>query len=357
MSSDSSRLPINSEADATRSVIEATRLCKSLGLSTLDSQSVSTAVSELSRNILKYAGRGEIVFTASEALGKKGLHIVASDRGPGIEDISAAMSDHYSSSGTLGLGLPGVQRLMDEFNIDSTPGMGTRVTITKWAQAQSMQSMATPPRRSIGVIRPDISRLEYEEDRRGDFAAVLRPCRGERVSGDLALVIEQPNYTLLAIVDALGHGPEASQVAQKAAQILKTGDASDPAALIAVLHKGLRGSLGAAAGLAVVNESSGELVFCGVGNTVARLFSAQERRLVSTPGILGEQIRTPSSQQCSLAKGDVFVVYSDGIRERFELRDYPQLRYQAPQHVATTLLERFGKDHDDASAIVYRWAG
>ena len=110
MSSDSSRLPINSEADATRSVIEATRLCKSLGLSTLDSQSVSTAVSELSRNILKYAGRGEIVLTASESPGKKGLHIVASDRGPGIVDISAAMRDHYSSSGTLGLGLPGCPR-------------------------------------------------------------------------------------------------------------------------------------------------------------------------------------------------------------------------------------------------------
>jgi serine/threonine-protein kinase RsbT len=67
-----------------------------------------------------------------EGAGKKGLEVQVEDKGTGIADVEVAMADHFSSSGTLGLGLPGVRRLMDEFEVDSSPGLGTRVTIRKW---------------------------------------------------------------------------------------------------------------------------------------------------------------------------------------------------------------------------------
>ena len=93
---------------------------------------IATTVSELARNILKYAGSGEICLRRVKKIGGRGIEIEATDRGPGIEDCDVAMQDHFSTSGTLGLGLPAVKRMMDEFSLESTPGEGTRVTARKW---------------------------------------------------------------------------------------------------------------------------------------------------------------------------------------------------------------------------------
>ena len=93
----------------------------------------STAVSELSRNIVKYAGRGEVYLQLVDRSGRVGVQVMAQDRGPGIGDPDSALTDHYSTAGTLGLGLPGVKRLMDEFELDTSPGNGTRITALLWS--------------------------------------------------------------------------------------------------------------------------------------------------------------------------------------------------------------------------------
>lgn len=93
---------------------------------------VATAISELARNILLYAGRGEIVLSSIEQGARRGLAIQARDEGPGIADVSLAMQDGYSTSGRLGLGLPGVRRLMDEFQVRSRAGEGTVVIAKIW---------------------------------------------------------------------------------------------------------------------------------------------------------------------------------------------------------------------------------
>jgi serine/threonine-protein kinase RsbT len=123
---------IRTEMDANRAVLESTEYAKAAGFPDTPSRMISTAVSELARNILKYAGTGEIRLRQVEGQSGRGVEIEALDRGPGIADPETAMRDHFSSSGTLGLGLPGVERMMDEFSLDSTPGQGTRVTATKW---------------------------------------------------------------------------------------------------------------------------------------------------------------------------------------------------------------------------------
>ena len=93
---------------------------------------LATVVSELANNILKYAQRGTIQLIRLEAPTRYGVEIMASDVGPGIPDLAMAMRDHYSTGGTLGLGLPGVRRMMDEFQIWSAPNQGARVTTRKW---------------------------------------------------------------------------------------------------------------------------------------------------------------------------------------------------------------------------------
>ncbi len=126
------RLTIRGETDAGRAPLEATRYAMEIGFAETPSRMVATAVSELARNILKYAQSGEIELRTVEGSRGLGIEIEAVDYGPGIEDPEAAMRDHYSSSGTLGLGLPGVKRMMDEFSLESTPGEGTRVRAIKW---------------------------------------------------------------------------------------------------------------------------------------------------------------------------------------------------------------------------------
>jgi serine/threonine-protein kinase RsbT len=118
--------------DAGQVVLEATQYARAAGFDETPSRMIATAVSELARNILKYAGSGELRLRKVKEMARRGIEIEAVDRGPGIDDCEAAMSDHFSSGGTLGMGLPGVKRMMDEFALESTPGEGTRVTARKW---------------------------------------------------------------------------------------------------------------------------------------------------------------------------------------------------------------------------------
>lgn len=126
------RRAIRNEMDVRHVVLESTRCSQEAGFAETSSRMIATAASELVRNILKYAGSGE--FRLRQVTGPKGrgIEIEVSDHGPGIADVDAAMSDHFSSGGTLGLGLPGVKRLMDDFAMESAPGQGTRITIRKW---------------------------------------------------------------------------------------------------------------------------------------------------------------------------------------------------------------------------------
>ncbi|HEY1566938.1 MAG TPA: anti-sigma regulatory factor [Solirubrobacteraceae bacterium] len=103
-----------------------------LGFPKTDLALIATAISELARNILTYAGEGEIEIALEDVGGRRGLVIVARDQGPGIADLALALQDGYSTSRSLGIGLPGVRRLMDEFDVVSEPGSGTVVKATKW---------------------------------------------------------------------------------------------------------------------------------------------------------------------------------------------------------------------------------
>jgi serine/threonine-protein kinase RsbT len=126
------RNAIRNEMDLRRVVLESTRYSQEAGFDETPSRMIATAVSELARNVLKYAGSGECALRRVEGPAGRGVEIEVWDRGPGIPDIEAAMSDHFSSGGTLGMGLPGVKRLMDDFSLESKPGQGTRVTARKW---------------------------------------------------------------------------------------------------------------------------------------------------------------------------------------------------------------------------------
>ncbi|MDN7243391.1 MULTISPECIES: anti-sigma regulatory factor [Planococcaceae] len=107
-------------------------VAKELGFGTVDQARITTAISELARNIYLYAGQGRIEIQRLTENGVKGILIIAADNGPGIPDIRKVMEDGFSTSGGLGAGLPGVKRLMDEFRIETILGEGTDIRATKW---------------------------------------------------------------------------------------------------------------------------------------------------------------------------------------------------------------------------------
>jgi serine/threonine-protein kinase RsbT len=122
---------INSDLDIVVARQKGRELAKGLGFGSTDSTLIATAISELARNIVLYAEGGEIILKSQESDPAEIL-VVAFDEGPGIPDPVRALHDGYSTSGSLGLGLPGVRRLMDEFEVVSEIGRGTTVTAKKW---------------------------------------------------------------------------------------------------------------------------------------------------------------------------------------------------------------------------------
>src|SRR6516162_3582728 len=125
-------MPIRNEVDVVIARQRGRALASKLRFSSSELTLIATAISEVARNIVIYAGTGEIVLRIVEQGQRRGLAVLARDRGPGISNVDRAMQDGYSTSHGLGIGLPGSKRLMDEFTVASEVGKGTVVTMTKW---------------------------------------------------------------------------------------------------------------------------------------------------------------------------------------------------------------------------------
>jgi serine/threonine-protein kinase RsbT len=131
---DEIRVPVESDTDIVAARQKGRALAVRLGFSSSEATMVATAISELARNIVLYALRGEMLF-GRESKGEKSILVItARDEGEGIADVRQAMQDGYSSTGRLGVGLPGVKRLMDELEISSVVGRGTVVVVKKWKE-------------------------------------------------------------------------------------------------------------------------------------------------------------------------------------------------------------------------------
>jgi serine/threonine-protein kinase RsbT len=132
---DDVRVAIRTDADVVTARQEARTMGAGLGFSSTDLTLLATAISEIARNITTYAGEGEVALRVLNDGGRDGIEVVASDNGPGIADVEQAMQDGFTTGNGLGLGLPGTRRLVDEFDIDTQPGVGTKVRLVKWTRA------------------------------------------------------------------------------------------------------------------------------------------------------------------------------------------------------------------------------
>ena len=133
--SDEVRVPVSSDADVVTAREKGRELSARVGFSSIDMTLIVTAISEVARNITDYAGEGEVALRVLHDSGREGIEVIASDEGPGIDDVELAMQDGFTTGNGLGLGLPGTRRLVDEFELSTRPGGGTRVRLVKWTRA------------------------------------------------------------------------------------------------------------------------------------------------------------------------------------------------------------------------------
>ena len=334
-------LPIASDQDVIIARSKGRALAAELGFSPTDSTLIATAISELARNIVTYARRGEIVLGTAQDSGRAGVVVVARDNGPGIPSIDQALRNGYSTSGSLGLGLPGVRRLVDDFEINSEVGQGTTVTIRKWANN----------------CHPSRTQARREPVELG-LAALAIP--GETTSGDRYVFEPFSDGFLVAAIDGIGHGAEAARAADSACAILKAHAAEPVVSLVERCHSSLRCTRGAAMSLAAFDVTHNLVTWLGVGNVegVLQRYGASgncaEESLLLRAGVVGSQLPPLRAMVLPVAWGDTLILTTDGVQSEFERAT---LSSMSPQRMAQHILSACSKGTDDALVLVARYCG
>ena len=139
--SDEVHIDVECDADIVPARARGRALASQLGFSRTDATLIATAISEVARNIVVHAGRGEIIVRRQDANNRYGVVVIARDSGPGIPDVAAAMEEGHGTKGGFGLGLPGARRIMDDFYIESAIGTWTTVTMTKWRARDELERL------------------------------------------------------------------------------------------------------------------------------------------------------------------------------------------------------------------------
>jgi phosphoserine phosphatase RsbX len=177
----------------------------------------------------------------------------------------------------------------------------------------------------------------------------------ESECGDTGFIKEFDNSCFLALVDVLGHGSEAHDVALRAQAYLEQNCSEELVDVMRGLHACLRGTRGLVAAICRLDIETGELLYIGIGNIVVRVLGPRAYRFVSGDGIVGYMMSSIRVQTLKLLVGDVLVMHSDGIKEHFELSECPGLLKGTAESIATGLLNEFGKETDDAACIALRY--
>lgn len=321
------------------------------GASDMDRDLVATIISELGSNIFKYARRGSITVTRSQEHDAVDIHICAQDQGPGIANVELAMTDHFSTGRTLGLGLPGVRRMSDTFSIQSTAQTGTCVSASKRIKGPRVTAFKGNPT----TPAPRLHSTVIETTSQWDIGMRTRPIRGEVVCGDMTMAVQVDNGILLVIADATGHGKQANELTNSLSQFVLEHATNDVKALLTDMHNFLKGSIGAAAGVLFVDTRLHTLSYAGVGNTGASRRAGAPWRPVSKDGVLGQRLPTLFEQKTQLAQGDLILMWSDGLSELASGMFATRNAYKSSAQLTHELLQELGKPHDDASCVVLRW--
>jgi anti-sigma regulatory factor (Ser/Thr protein kinase) len=306
------------------------------GLGSADLATCELLATELATNLVRHATGGRLLVNVS---GQGTVQILAVDRGPGIPDVAASMTDGVTTSSSLGAGLGACRRGAAQFDLYSREGQGT-VVMTRVGP-----TAADPP----GPV---------------EVGGVITPHPHESAVGDGFGIAWEGDRMTVAVVDGLGHGVEAAEARQAALELLEQQPALDSAGLLREIDIGLRVTRGAAAAIAQIDGWSRQVTFAGMGNVTGRLFrSGGDQALMSRPGILGAGQGTGGIRPRlhRLISADwvapaLMVLQTDGITSRWNLADYPGADHHHPAVLAALIWRDALRGNDDATVVVVRAA-
>jgi anti-sigma regulatory factor (Ser/Thr protein kinase) len=300
-----------------------------LGFDSGDAGRVELVATELATNIVKHGRGGQILVGDDEA----GLTLLALDSGPGIANLSEALTDGFSSAGTPGTGLGAIMRQSQTAQIATWPGLGTAV----------------------------LARLEKgrRDSRRGDapplIGAVELSFPGEDVCGDAWSTERSGDVVSLIVADGLGHGQHAARASNEALEVFHRHAAHGLPTLLDYVHGGLRATRGAAVAIARYAAGSGRLEFGGIGNIAGAIVSPTNvKRLVSMPGTAGHNARKIQTFDYPFTSDDLLILHSDGLGTSWSLDRYPGLASMHPTLIAGVLCRDFWRQRDDVTVVVAR---
>ncbi len=173
--------------------------------------------------------------------------------------------------------------------------------------------------------------------------------------GDTGFIKQYSHFCFLALVDVLGHGKQAADVAQLSKCYLSQDYTRELTEILNGLHEHLRGTRGAVAALCRLDLETGMLQYSGMGNIHLRLFGSSQETLITKDGVIGYMIPTPAQKEIRLMPRDVLVMTSDGIKEHFDVNAYPDIAEGRAKDICNSFITHLGKNNDDLSCIALRF--
>ena len=174
--------------------------------------------------------------------------------------------------------------------------------------------------------------------------------------GDSGITLEQKGILLCAVIDGVGHGPNAAIAAVTAKNYIEANSEAPLTEILQGVHEVLKSTQGGVVCLCRIELKSGQLTMAGIGNITCRIFRGLDsERLLSREGILGYMVSTPREHTRKLDNAALLLMHSDGVREHFELFEYPDLLKGNAASVAARVVDTLGKNNDDASCLAVRF--
>jgi anti-sigma regulatory factor (Ser/Thr protein kinase) len=288
-------------------------------------------VTEAARNIAAHAGQGEIILSPWSYDGTAGIDMLALDKGQGIENVSAALQDGYSTAGTPGNGLGAISRLAGTFQVYSSSGNGTAIFARVLRTAHDTESDSY------------------------DMSSISIPITGETVCGDAWSAERSPGRSLYIVADGLGHGPSAAEAAAEAVRVFHLVSQFEPDRILSEIHSALAKTRGAAVAVAEILHQKQVLRYAGAGNIVGVICSGgKTRSLVSMNGTVGHVVGKIQQFSYPWQPESALIMHSDGLATRWNIEQYPGLASRHPALLAGVLFRDFSRKRDDATILVSR---
>ena len=321
-------VPITDTSSVGEARRAATAHARRVGFGETECEGVAIVATEAASNVVKHAGRGEVVIRPLLHAGVAGVELLALDRGPGMADIARCMVDGFSTGGSPGTGLGAISRLSHTTGVHSSPGQGTSLLARLWS---------TPADHSAAT----------------EVGAICLPKPGEDVCGDAWGVVETESGFTLLVADGLGHGPLAATASRAAVAVLGRSAGRTPAEIVGEAHNALRATRGAAVAVARFDRETRTLVYAGIGNIAGIVVSGTEtRQMVSLNGTVGLDSRRVREFTYPFPVGARLIMHSDGLATHWRVDAYPGLWQRHPSLVAGVLYRDFARGRDDVTVVV-----